>query len=127
VPANEGENDLPAPEVPADTAAQRIQALADRLAADPLHNVASGGNDLQKALDEVKSLREGLQTRTVIGEAVGLLMGRYDLSAEDAFEELVRRSSHSNRKVRVLAAEIVAEANAAAGSDGGVMKSVRRD
>jgi AmiR/NasT family two-component response regulator len=127
VPANEGENDLPAPEVPADTAAQRIQALADRLAADPLHNVASGGNDLQKALDEVKSLREGLQTRTVIGEAVGLLMGRYDVSAEDAFEELVRRSSHSNRKVRVLAAEIVAEANAAAGSDGGVMKSVRRD
>jgi AmiR/NasT family two-component response regulator len=127
VPANEGENDLPAPEGLADTAAQRIQALADRLAADPLHNVASGGNDLQNALDEVKSLKEGLQTRTVIGEAVGLLMGRYDLSAEDAFEELVRRSSHSNRKVRVLAAEIVAEANAAAGSDGGVMKSVRRD
>jgi AmiR/NasT family two-component response regulator len=127
VPANEGENDSPAPEVPADAAAQRIQALVDRLAADPLHNVASGGNDLQNALDEVKSLTEGLQTRTVIGEAVGLLMGRYDLSAEDAFEELVRRSSHSNRKVRVLAAEIVAEANAAAGSDGGVMKSVRRD
>jgi GAF domain-containing protein len=61
---------------------------------------------------ERESLTEGLQTRGVIGQAIGILMERYEMNDDRAFAFLVRASSHKNIKLRAVAHELVSEANA---------------
>lgn len=56
---------------------------------------------------EVDHLHQALRTREVIGQAVGLLMAKYDLDPDGAFAFLVRTSSHSNRKLRDIAVRMV--------------------
>lgn len=60
---------------------------------------------------EVQHLNEALATRTVIGQAVGLIMERYGLTDDGAFAFLTRLSSHRNVKLRRIAEELVDEAN----------------
>lgn len=55
-------------------------------------------------------LAEALGTRRLIGMAIGLVMCRYELTEERAFQYLVRASSTSNIKLRDLAAEVVSSA-----------------
>ncbi|MGI8899918.1 MAG: GAF and ANTAR domain-containing protein [Nocardioides sp.] len=52
-------------------------------------------------------LTTALNTRGLIGQALGLLMARYHMDNERAFQYLVRVSSHSNMKLRDVAAEVV--------------------
>ena len=59
---------------------------------------------------EVSDLREALRARKAIGQAIGLLMERYELTEDRAFAFLTRLSSHRNVKLRQVAAEMVAEA-----------------
>lgn len=54
-----------------------------------------------------EQLAQALETRTVIGQATGVLMERFDLSPEAAFDVLRRISSHHNVKLRDLAADVV--------------------
>ena len=56
-------------------------------------------------------LSEALATRKVIGQAIGLLMARYRISEERAFQFLVRASSTSNTKLRDIAREVVRDAD----------------
>lgn len=64
-----------------------------------------------KALGEkealVGQLEEGLQTRTVIGQATGLLMAQEGLSSQEAFQKLVKVSQTSNVKLREIAQRYV--------------------
>ena len=46
-------------------------------------------------------------SRKVIGQALGILMERYRVDADRAFQFLVRASSSSNVKLRDVAEEIV--------------------
>jgi len=62
--------------------------------------------ELARTRKEIAELKEALRTRTVIGQATGLLMATLNQTADDAFAELVKRSSYTNRKVRDIAAEI---------------------
>lgn len=59
---------------------------------------------------EVSTLSEAVRTRTTIGEAMGIVMERYQLNDERAFAFLTRLSQHRNIKLRLIAEEIVAEA-----------------
>lgn len=52
-------------------------------------------------------------TRTVIDQARGILMGQLRLGSDDAFQMLVKSSSHRNVKLVVVAAELVQLANSA--------------
>jgi len=56
-------------------------------------------------------IREGLllsaEARGQIGEAVGMLIERHDISAEESFEMLKRASQLSNRKVHDIARQLV--------------------
>jgi GAF domain-containing protein len=54
----------------------------------------------------IDQLGMGLHNRNVIGQAQGILMERFDLTAEQAFDYLRRTSSNTNRKVAALAAEV---------------------
>lgn len=57
----------------------------------------------------VRSLREGLDGRTLIGQAQGVLMERFGLSADRAFSVLSRYSQDHNVKLREIAAYLVQE------------------
>lgn len=61
---------------------------------------------------EVADLRTALETRRTIGQAIGILMERYELTDERAFAFLARLSSHRNVKLRQVAQEIVEETQA---------------
>jgi len=57
-----------------------------------------------------EQLHTAIGTRTIIGTAIGILMERYQLTQATAFDHLVRLSSSENRKVRLVASDLVAEA-----------------
>ena len=52
------------------------------------------------------NLRAGMDHRDLIGQAKGILMERYKLTAAQAFDLLVRTSSLTNRKLRDIADEL---------------------
>ncbi|MGI8433565.1 MAG: ANTAR domain-containing protein [Nocardioidaceae bacterium] len=56
---------------------------------------------------ELESLNAAVMNRQVIGQAVGIVVERYGLNEERAFEFLVRVSQTSNTKLRDVAADIV--------------------
>ena len=55
------------------------------------------------------NLQRALQSRAVIDQAKGILMGRHRISADAAFEMLSAQSQTTNRKLREIAADIVEE------------------
>ena len=57
--------------------------------------------------EEIGNLAEAVRTRTVIGQAVGIVMERYGLDDQRAFAFLQRLSSHRNVKLRLVAEQIV--------------------
>jgi GAF domain-containing protein len=57
---------------------------------------------------QIDNLNEALRTRTVIGEAVGIVMARYGLEEQQAFAFLTRLSQTRNVKLREVARELVA-------------------
>lgn len=59
----------------------------------------------------VEDLQHALESRRVIGVAVGLVMARYHVDEDAAFAFLTRASSHANRKLRDIAVEMVEQAN----------------
>lgn len=56
---------------------------------------------------EVKTLREAVQTRTRIGQAVGIVMERYKIPEQQAFAFLTRLSQTRNVKLRMIADEMI--------------------
>lgn len=54
------------------------------------------------------NLRLAMETRSVIEQAKGILMAQQRCTAERAFEVLTKLSQHANRKLRDVAADVVA-------------------
>lgn len=61
---------------------------------------------------EIDSLRQAVQSRGLVGQAVGIVMERFRLDEARAFGFLVRLSQQQNVKVRVIAADLVAQVGA---------------
>ncbi len=59
---------------------------------------------LQAVTDRVEQLTQAVESRDVIGQAKGILMERYQLTADQAFTLLVAASSQSNTKLVSVAA-----------------------
>lgn len=55
----------------------------------------------------VDGLQTALQSRHLIGVAQGILMAKYEMGLETAFEVLRRYSSHANVKLRDIALQVV--------------------
>jgi ANTAR domain len=66
----------------------------------------------EEAEDRIRHLVVALERRTVIGQATGILMERFELSSEVAFGVLVRVSQEQNVKVYDLALELAATGRA---------------
>ena len=66
------------------------------------------------ALDRAQSshqFNEALASRKVIGQAIGIVMERFGIDEDRAFQFIVRASSTSNIKLRDVAAELVDTSN----------------
>ena len=64
---------------------------------------------------EIQNLRDAVSTRQLIGQAVGVVMERYQLNDQRAFAFLARLSQTRNTKLRVVAEELVAQLDEASG------------
>ena len=62
---------------------------------------------LLSAKEQAEQLAEGLETRTMIGQATGLLMAQEGMTSEEAFQKLVKVSQTSNVKLREIAQRYV--------------------
>ena len=63
--------------------------------------------ELEALRHEITGLRAALLSRATIDQARGVLVGRYRISPEQAFNVLVRWSQHRNIKLRVIAEALV--------------------
>ncbi|WP_432544206.1 GAF and ANTAR domain-containing protein [Kineococcus sp. SYSU DK002] len=90
--------------------AQHALELFAGYAAVALGNAAA----LAEAGERAENLQIAMQSRAVIEQAKGVLIARRGIDADAAFEELARQSQRANRKLRDIAAEVVAAAREAA-------------
>jgi GAF domain-containing protein len=82
------------------------RAIATRFA--PYAAVALASmNAYQDARDMADNLEAALRSRAVIDQAKGILMERYKLTADQAFQLLAQASMKTNRKLRVVAENLV--------------------
>ncbi|MES9539988.1 MULTISPECIES: GAF and ANTAR domain-containing protein [unclassified Actinomadura] len=77
------------------------------LALAAVRTAADGARDRADAENQMVNLRTALDTRTVIGQATGILMARRGLDAAKAFELLSRTSQNLNVRLGSLAEGIV--------------------
>jgi AmiR/NasT family two-component response regulator len=61
----------------------------------------------QDARQLTQNLRQAMASRTVIDQAIGVLIAGGGLSPDEAFQLLVRASQRENRKLRDIATAIV--------------------
>jgi GAF domain-containing protein len=81
-------------------------SVATRFA--PYAAVAAGNlHAYQSARDMAENLQTALESRTVIDQAKGILIERYKLTPDQAFQLLARTSMTTNRKVRDIADDLV--------------------
>ncbi|GAA1854430.1 GAF and ANTAR domain-containing protein [Microlunatus capsulatus] len=71
----------------------------------------------------ISQLEQALSSRSVIDQAIGILIGRHHLSAADAFDLLRRRSQTSQTKLRAVAADLVEEASGHPATPGRTFRS----
>jgi AmiR/NasT family two-component response regulator len=64
-------------------------------------------SDMNSDRELIAQLEEAVEHRTVIGKALGILMERFDLDDDDAFNYLARCSQEQNRKLYDIAIEFV--------------------
>ena len=63
---------------------------------------------VEQAESKAEQIRVALESNRVIGTAVGIVMARYRLTAQQGFDLLVKASQNSNRKLRDIAADVTA-------------------
>jgi transcriptional regulator with GAF, ATPase, and Fis domain len=85
---------------------RRAQAFDD-LAVDEAYGIAAQAAVALSAVQNHEALQYGLVRRTMIGQATGIVMERYRLDANQAFEVLRRVSQERNRKVLDLALDLI--------------------
>src|SRR3954451_14085495 len=85
---------------------ERSRTAATKFA--PYASVAAGNlHAYHSAQSMAENLQTALETRAVIDQAKGILMERHKLTADQAFQVLAQASMKTNRKLRVVAADLV--------------------
>lgn len=87
----------------------------DTIDADVAHTAELFAGHAAIALGRARreeQLSEAITTRKAIGQAIGLVMERYQIDEDRAFQFLIRVSTTSNIKIRDLAQELIETSNA---------------
>ena len=61
--------------------------------------------------ERIRQLQEALDSRVVIEQAKGMLMERHRIGPDAAFDRLRERSQRANRRLRLVAADLVCESS----------------
>ena len=78
-----------------------------RLYVTVARSAITGARQYARARDVAAQLHNALESRAVIDQAIGVLMARRGVPAEQAFAELSRWSQNTNVKLRDIAAQLV--------------------
>jgi len=89
-----------------DETSRRIAGILGR----PIAATLSDARAYSEQTDLVAGLRQATESHSRIGQAVGILIVRDGVGADEAFARLRRMSNDTNRKLRDVAAAIVTEA-----------------
>ena len=81
----------------------RSEGILDAFAAQ-----AAVAGALEEARVHAQQLEAAMASRSVIEQAKGIVMAATGCDADTAFASLIQRSQHENRKLRDIAAELVA-------------------
>lgn len=90
---------------------------SEEIAPDAIHAARLFATHASIALGHAQKhhqLNEAIASRKVIGQAIGIVMERYGIDEDRAFQFLVRASSASNHKLRDVAARLVDATNESA-------------
>lgn len=91
----------------AHVASYLIKPVSDQDLMPAIALATSRFNEFQTLNKEVSDLREALETRKLVERAKGILMRRLNLSEEEAFRRLQRRSQNENKKMSEIANAII--------------------
>lgn len=92
-------------------AASSLEQLAVQLDSNSnIRNLSFGdaGDDWESLQEENRQLREALDSRATIERAKGMLMARHGYSEQDAFKILADIARRQQRKVRLVAQDLLA-------------------
>jgi anti-anti-sigma factor len=89
----------------AEDAVQVLQTFADHAAV-----ALTNHTRYALAVEQSAQLQQAMRSRAVIEQAKGVLVARLRCTPEEAFAHLAKRSQDTNRKLRDLAVEVVADA-----------------
>lgn len=87
-----------------------VDHLRGERLAEPAAIVLTNARLLWEARALADGLEQALDSRSVIEQAKGILIGRHGLDPETAFDVLRHRSQRENRKLRQVAADLVSDA-----------------
>lgn len=65
-------------------------------------------DEVDRLRTEVDQLQEAVESRDVIGQAKGVLMERFGITADEAFDHLVHISQTTNTKLHAVAVDLTA-------------------
>jgi AmiR/NasT family two-component response regulator len=85
-----------------------LQTASDVVAVAQRNLESYAKTDTSALEREIRGLRTALDSRAVIEQAKGIIMGATRCDAHRAFDMLVRQSQHENRKLHDVAADLVA-------------------
>lgn len=91
-------------------AVERAGEVSEHVAANvsaALEIVDQLTGDLAAARDKVANLEIALQSARRIGMAMGIIMGRFGLTEDEAFARLRTASQHTQRKLRDIAEDVI--------------------
>ena len=71
------------------------------------YDLYADAEELAAARDKIANLETALLSSRLIGMAIGVVVERCRLGADDAFRFLVSVSQHEHRKLRDIAADLV--------------------
>jgi len=96
----------------ADEAQERTEAMERRSRVDR-EMIAELYNDGILSRQHIDELEEALRTSRTIGAAIGMVMMSRQVAQDEAFAIIKRASQNGNRKLRDLAAELIATGSTA--------------
>ena len=79
----------------------------------------ANAHEYTRSAERARQMQEAMASRAVIEQAKGIIMGERRCTADDAFVVLTHLSQRSNRKLREVAAALIATATGGAGLPGG--------
>ena len=86
---------------------ERALAVAEATITELRAGNLAGETRISELAEEIAGLRKAIETRPVIEQAKGMIMASAGCGPDEAFQLLVSQSQHENRKLHIVAENLV--------------------